>query len=298
MRHNLVVIFISLVNSALFAQGSQVSDTVQVSFMYNVSILFDKPILDVPRFGSTLFIAYEKIDDRTLMLKVKGDVMLEKQVNSVPNTNMIISTADGIFNFILTFKKEPSRIWITSKEYKPIHSYSGIPTQQVREENPVITDSIAITRTIAQLDNEKVDFDGIGLIDNKLKIKMIVSNMWVDEKYNYFKIAIENLSSIPYEINYFYYFLSTEKYSLKQSTKPVIKKNVKYQLTEPENISIKPRKTFTNIIAIEKFTLAKGEYFNIQVGEVNGGRQILVPISRKDFFLAKNIQELNLQPLK
>jgi hypothetical protein len=288
-----------------FAQKVQVSDTVQISYLYNVTILFEKPILEKPYFGSSVAVLWEKLDDRTLMVKVNGDKLREMKATTMPNTNMTVKTTDALYNFILTFKKEPNRTIISPSEYKPIHRYAVTQTAEIKPEKrseeqkkqdvqQAVSTDTTNTKLLKQLDQEKIDFYSLAVIDNKFKMTVMVTNIWVDSKYIYFKIRVQNEGSIPYDIDYLRYTTSIGRISLKQTSDPGIPKQPVFQLTNPKNKVIKAHEVFTNIAVFDKFTVDKGQFFNIQIGEIQGSRQLTVPINRKDFFSAHNIDELKL----
>ncbi|HNP94272.1 MAG TPA: DUF4138 domain-containing protein [Cyclobacteriaceae bacterium] len=270
-------------------QRVQVSDTVEISFLYNVVITFDSPLEKDPFFGSTIGILWEKIDDQSLMVKVNGQAMLAKEASSIPNTNMTVRTSTALYNFILTYKKQPSRFSISPGEYLPVQTYGNRPKLISRKQN---SDSLRVADLLAGLMEAKPYFNDIGLIDSKLRMKMEVTNIWVDSLYTYVKIVIQNQSSIPYDINYFRYVISLGKIHLKRTSDPINQLTAVYQYSYPVGTSIRGGDSFSNVICFKKFTLNKNEYFNIQVGEVNGARQITVPIGRKQMFEARGVGEL------
>ena len=286
---SLLLVFCAMICSAQ-NQRVQVSDTVEISFLYNVVITFDSPLEKDPYFGSTIGILWEKIDEQSLMVKVNGQAMLEKEASSIPNTNMTVRTTTALYNFILTYKKQPSRFSISPGEYLPVQVYRNIPKTELPKQN---ADSLRAAELLAGLIEAKPYFNDIGLIDSKLRMKMEVTNIWVDSLYTYVKIVIENQSSIPYDINYFRYVISLGKIHLKRTSDPINQLTPVYQYLLPIGTSIKGGDTFSNVICFRKFTLNKNEYLNIQVGEVNGARQITVPVGRKQMFEAKGVGDID-----
>jgi hypothetical protein len=293
----LKIFILLLVASGLQAQTKkrQVSDTIQISFLYNVTILFESPLVGEPFFGSNSAIINERVDANTLMIKVDGQKMLNLESSRIPNTNMLVKTSTGIYNFILTYNKVPNRTFITPSDYQPIHVYTKKETFEPKSPtNPKAqTDSSKMLQQLKELNKSKHYFSDVGIIDSKLRMKMLMTNIWVDSTYIYFKVQIENLSSIPYDINYFHYVTTYGKFTLKRASDPIAEKTPVYQLVNPTGSSVAGGKEFINIVCFEKFTLSKLEYFNIQVGEVNGARQISIPISRKELFEAKAVPKLN-----
>jgi hypothetical protein len=277
-----------------FSQQSkpQVSDTVEISFLYNVTILFDSPLVGKPYFGSRTAIIEEIIDEKTLMVKVDGQQMLNLESSKIPNTNMLVKTKTGIYNFILTYKKTPSRTFISPGDYTPIHVYSNVVNEETKIQKTMRSDSLEIMNTLQKLNASKQYFSDLGLIDSKLRMKMQITNIWVDSLYIHFKIYIENSSSIPYDINYFHYVTTFGKFNIKRASDPINEKRPKFQLINPKGVTIPGGKSFSNIVSFEKFTLNKNEFFNIQVGEINGARQISVPVSRKELFESKSVFEV------
>ena len=292
----ILIIFI-LSSFISFCQGQQVSDTIQISYLYNVTVLFDTQIKDDPYFGSGNIVKYEKLDDYTLMIKANGAEMQRRGVSKIPNSNMTVKTEKGIYNFILTYKKVPSRTFISSDKFKPIHLYrlSQVEPKPINAKRNVVKKHTNITELLDKLSKKKQTTFNLGKIDSRNKTSVIITNVWVDDKYCYFKLMIENNSAIPYDIEYSRFFKSYGHWSIKQSTKPIEDVTPRFSLVNDENITIHEDKAYINVLVFNKFTLNKGEFFNIQVGETNGARQLLVPVDRKSLIKAINIQHLQNQ---
>ena len=296
----------------------QVSDTIQISYMYEVAVIFEEPLIKEPRLGSIKVAQYTQFDQRTVLLKSNGDEMTDKAVSRLPNTNLIIKTTKGIYNFILTFRKEPQHLFITPDQYQPVHVYKGESAKSERasanelavagtrsahsnpdldpgfdsQQHGNISKSAKDVRVLLSgLNKRGQNLDGLAVQKNNFKMRMGITNIWVDNEHLYFKILIENYSAIPYDINYFRYVTTFGQWSLKRKPDPIDDKILVAELKEAKR-PINPGKTFSNVIAISKFTLDKGQIFNIQVGEDNGARLISIPISRKDLLKAEPLNNL------
>ncbi|MEM9298459.1 MAG: DUF4138 domain-containing protein [Bacteroidota bacterium] len=255
----------------------QVSDTIQISAFYDVTILFAENMTTEPSIGAA-GIQKKQIDERTLMVKADGRKMKQAGQKTLPNTNLTVHTKEGIFIFLLTYNNIPSRNFIRPTEYKPIFTF-----QSATQENPSIHPNQEYNEhsLLENLSNTEPKLTGIGVYDRKFKMRIEVTNIWVDSTSVYFKIVLDNYSNIPYNVNYFRYFTTYGRYSFKQQTEPLEQKKPSKQLLSDYDRPIVPDEQFTNVFIVDKFTLNKKEFFNVQVGEINGARQMTVSISRE-----------------
>ncbi|MEM6525498.1 MAG: DUF4138 domain-containing protein [Bacteroidota bacterium] len=255
----------------------QVSDTIQISAFYDVTILFAENMTTEPSIGAA-GIQKKQIDKRTLMIKADGKKMKQAGQKTLPNTNLTVHTQEGIFIFLLKYNGIPSRNFIRPTEYKPIFTFQSA-TQENQSVN--ISQEYNEHSLLENLSYAGPELTGIGVYDRKFKMKIEVTNIWVDSTSVYFKIVLDNFSNIPYNVNYFRYFTTYGRYSFKQQTEPLEQKKPSDQLLANYNSPIVPEEQFTNVFVIDKFTLNKKEFFNIQVGEINGARQMTVSVSRE-----------------
>lgn len=270
----LILPFISL--------SQRISDTVQISYLYNVTILFDSEIQGEPKFGSGAAILSEKLDAQTLMIKVDGQTLQQLGKSSLPNTNMLIKTKKGIYNFILTYSKNLDNTFISPKDYKPIHLYSN--EQDLKNQKQIEEDSLKRIEKrdslYSRLLNAKQNFVSLGVKNNKMKMTMLVPNIWVTDSLIYMKITLLNSGSVPYDIEYLRFVKTTGRFKLKNSSEYTDEIEPYYSLDEVEDYQVQTDEEYHFIIAFDKFTLSKDEHFNIQIGEDNGGRQMVTSMKR------------------
>lgn len=262
---------------------AQVSDTVEVSYLYNVSILFEQSIVDQPRFGSSVALVYDQPDKNTINIKADGQYMLEHKQGSIPNTNMTVRTTNKLYNFILTYNKTPSRTIVTPDQYNAVYVYKEESTPEEKElpENKDIAD----TTLLSQLLYEPQAIYDIGHNASSIKMTLTVSNIWVDSDNIYIKYVLENHSAVPYDIEYFRYVSTYKKWSFNRSTDPITEFQPVAKL-RGSRASIVEGEPYIDVISFKKFTLNKKEYLNIQVGEKNGARLISTPVSWSDLLAA------------
>ena len=293
---------------------NQVSDTIQISYQYEVVLVFTEPISGVPRVGSAEVAKKTQLDDRTIILQSNAAEMKKKNVSTLPNTSLTVKTDKGLYYFILTYKLEPDNLVITPDRFQPVYTYSATKTEQPAvqgdEEGKVVPDesyqdplsmdesseteltSQELSKLLSTLNKKRATSTQARPRQfNNLKMRMALTNIWVDRQNMYFKIVIENYSGIPYDINYFRYVITYSPWSLKQKSDPIEDKRPVGKLKATDQTIISGR-SFSNIIAIKKFTLDKGQYFNIEVGEENGARKMAIPISRKVLINAEPLNNL------
>ena len=265
----------------------QVSDTIDISYLYNVSIIFDEPITSEPLFGSSVAINFSQPDRNTITIKADGQWMAEHRVSRISNTNMTIRTTSKLYNFIISYDKQPKRTIITSNEFQPVHTYDNVITEI--EDIPVEQDKEAsLSSILVPLSLEPQELVGVGVNASKFKLLLTVPNIWVDDEYIYIKYIITNYSAVPYDIDYYRYVTTYKKFDFNQSTDPIEDLQAVASLKDSHN-SITQGIDFINVIAFNKFTLNKKEFLNIQVGEKNGSRLISAAISWKHILEAQPI---------
>lgn len=290
---------------------NQVSDTIQISYQYEVVLLFNEPISGVPRVGSAEVAKKTQLDDRTIILQSNAAEMKKKNVSILPNTSLTVKTSLGLYYFILTYKLEPDTLVITPDRFQPVYTYSTTKTEQSITQgdgegkgvlNESFQDPLSEDTTEKELTSKEL-FKLLSTLNkkratltvprqfNNLKMRMALTNIWVDNQNMYFKIVIENYSGVPYDINYFRYVTSYGPWSFKQKSDPIEDKRPAGQLKDTDQ-TITSGRSFSNIIAIKKFTLDRGQYFNIEVGEENGARKMSIPISRKVLIKAEPLNNL------
>lgn len=281
MKH-LITIYL-LLNIYLLHGQTQVSDTVDISFLYNVTIVFEEDIVGDPIFGSTVAINYSLPDTKTIAIKADGQFMAERKVSRISKTNLTVRTKTKLFNFIIDYEKEPERTIILPYMYKPVHVYQ---TKSDDTDNKKVSESVTDDNILLTLADQSQDYYDIGFTSGQLKMTMQVTNIWVDSDFIYIKFYAENDSEVPYDIDYHRYVTTYKPFSFNQSTKPIADlQPLKKLISNPDPITI--GLPYVNVLVFEKFTLNKKEYLNIQIGEENGSRLISVPVSWKDILEAK-----------
>lgn len=292
MNKFIVIVLCSFFTNGALAQDepqrtSKISDTVQISYLYNVTILFDSPLQGEPFFGSPILLTWEKLDAHTVLIKANGEKMQELGTSTIPNTNMTVKTQKALYNFLLTYEKEPDRIYISPQEYLPSHIYPKMEEIQPKEKESSNEIDTLVAR-LKGLYHANRNLSGIGIQHNKFKMLMEVTNIWADTEYLYFKVSVKNLSGISYDIDYWQFVTSYGKLNLKQSSDNIEDKKAVTSLN-PMQHKIKPGETHENIFVFEKFSLDKKQEFNLVLGEINGARQITVPVERKTLLEAQVI---------
>lgn len=269
-----------------FSQAkAQVSDTIEVSYLYNVTILFEDDIIDEPRFGSSVALVFDQPDQNTINIKADGQYMLEHNQPSIPNTNMTVRTTTKLYNFILTYNKTPSRTIVTPGQYRPVYVYN-INTKisdEIPPDDEILNDSLLL-----KLSNQPQDIYDIGHNASSIKMTLTVTNIWVDSDHIYIKYILENYSAVPYDIEYFRYVSTYKKWSFNRTTDPITEYQPVAKLGGSKS-SVLQGEPYVDVVAFQKFTLNKKEYLNIQIGENNGARLISTPISWSDLLSADSL---------
>lgn len=282
----------------------QTSDSIQVSYLSKVMVVFTEPIVGNPVIGSMLA-NVEKRDDFTLIIEGNAEI-IQKLNGRVPPTNLLVKTTNSYYNFYVEYNKYPSRHIVTPDGYKAIYTSdtpqknesvvgttktpmeTGVRNEPVK--TPLVSGGfgkVPVDR-LMKLDSSKSDLIFGGMYSGS-RLFFTVSNMWVDSDYLYVRVSIENKASSPYDIDYFRFVLSDGKWGTNKKNTPRLEEKDVFDRLNEVRIQIEAGSTYTNVFVFEKFTLYKGQYFNVQVGEVDGGRKATINMSRSDMFRTKNI---------
>lgn len=288
MKHILILFLFLLTIST----KGQVSDTIEVSYLYNTNIIFDEPLIRDPQFGSSVALTHSVPDKYTISLKADGTWMAREKKSSISNTNMNVRTESNLYNFIITYNKLPQKTTYTSNDYTPVYTYAEKESSTI-EVTKAEEKEYATNETLEMLTFEPRDIFDVGSNASKFKMQMTVTNIWVDSANIYIKYIVENYSNVPYDIDYFRFVTTYKKWSFNRTTEPIDDHVPLMKLQNQPNATITRAEPYVDVIAFSKFTLNKREYLNIQLGESNGARLISVPVGQQDFLDAKVVPTSN-----
>lgn len=279
---------------SLFAQFS---DSVEVSYLSKVMIVFPEAIKGTPVAGSAIVKA-TSIDTKTLVLE-GNEGLIKKFTNQgkeVPGTNLLVTSGRSYYNFYISFKEFPTYGIIDPSMYKAIYTSSGDESaSNVSSETKSGYQSYDVPETFAggdlltQLDEarEKVIYGGEY---RNVKLFYAVTNLWVNEKKLFVRVKVTNRSNTPYNIEYFRFFISDDKWGTNKKNTPRTEDLIETDKLREIRHTIEGNESYSNVFVFEKFTLFDKQNFNIQIGEENGGRKVTTSMNRKEMFIAETLE--------
>jgi hypothetical protein len=243
---------VSLVVSS-FAQTS----TLQIATDKTTSLIFPFPIKHVDRGTKDILVQPVHEADNILLVKAAS-----KDFNQ---TNLSVITGDGsVYAFAVTYG-EPS-VWV----YRfPVQLKTSISTY---------ANSI--------LDNPKTM---IGIKDASWDMIARVIGIYIKDDVIYYQLDLENESTIDYDINFLHFYIRDKK----KAKRTAIQENELTPLYIAGNTSkVKANSHNSIVIALDKFTIPDAKFLAIEVGEKNGGRNLLMKVSNRKIIKAKLLPDL------
>lgn len=219
-----------------------------------------------------------------------GDVLAQKVAENEnilflkaakPNfneTNLNVVTDDGkLYTFAVAFDSMPGRM-----------VYNISPGEAANRNEVMFEGNAMNPATVKSLATKIVSLKRVtnGVNDESGDVKAYVSGIYIKENILFFQIALENNSSIGYDLDFIRFSIldnnvSKRTASQRQELKPVCVAGGRKQ--------VKAGKRTVAVFAFEKFTIPDKKSFIIQIGEKNGGRQLQLRVKNRKLIKAEPI---------
>jgi conjugative transposon TraN protein len=132
-----------------------------------------------------------------------------------------------------------------------------------------------------------------GLLDNPKTMHGIKNASWnmcasvigiyIKNETIYYQLDLQNASAIDYDINYLRFYIRDKK----KSKRTANQENEITPLYVAGNTSqVKANNHSTIVVALEKFTIPDAKFLAIEIGEKNGGRNLLMKIGNNKIIRA------------
>ncbi|MEP2469912.1 hypothetical protein, partial [Ekhidna sp.] len=225
MKNLITCVFLVFATSV--AKG-QYSDSIKVSHLAKVMVVFSEPIEGSPVPGSAV-VTVIKVDDKTLLLEANSEKVssIVRAGKKVPPTNLLVTAGRSYYNFFVTYSRELQQHLVSPEMYKPIYTspepvvkeYGGVTDSRGYEPSYDNPDTFLSDDLLSELDSAKERIIYGGRYGD-VKLFFAVTNLWVDEKKLYVRVKVKNESSTPYKIEYFRFFISDTKWSTSKKNTP------------------------------------------------------------------------------
>lgn len=236
-----------------FAQTS----SLQITTDKTTSLIFPYPIKHVDRGTKDVLVQ---------PVKEAGNILLIKAASKdFSQTNLSIVTDDGsVYAFTVTYG-EPS-IWVYH-----------FPTQRKT--------SIA-TYANSILDNPKTM---IGIKDASWDMIARVNGIYIKDDVIYYQLDLQNQSSIDYDINFLRFYIRDKK----KAKRTAVQETELTPLYVAGNTSqVKANDHNSIVVALDKFTIPDAKFLAIEIGEKNGGRNILMKVGNRKIIRAISLPDI------
>lgn len=293
------LIVISLLSS--FAIGQKL-DTIYVSTNRTVVAIFASRILSVD-LGTTDFI-YD-VDQNTLdMIKLKS------AFPNVQPTSYMVRTEKELYTGIIAFKPLTGRLqydFRINEQIKQSLTKEEGQSRAVEREKKV---SASTPKAIKQREFEENRYANIEDEDVKRKVwdifnkeeihfytyahkanDMIFSltNLYVDSKYLYLKMSINNPTSISFNIDFVSFELETKGKKTKNSAEQT---KLFYSSIYESVKRIEPQSKTDVIYVIDLYAFEKKDKLTIKINELKGERTFNIQVPGSEINNAKRIKQL------
>jgi hypothetical protein len=195
-----------------------------------------------------------------------GNILLVKAASKdFPGTNLSVVTDDGSVYSIAVSYGETST-WI----YRfPVQLKASVSTYA----NNI-------------LDNPKTM---IGVRDASWDMIASLNGIYIKDDIIYYQLNLQNESPIDYAINFLRFYIRDKKKAKRTSLQEaeIIPQHV------AGNVSTVKANTHNSIvIALNKFTIPDAKYLAIEIGEKNGGRNLLMKVNNRKIIKAISLPDL------
>lgn len=222
------------------------------------SLIFPFPILHIDRGTKDILVQEVKESDNILLVKAG--------CRKFPPTNLSVLTGDGsLYSFLVSYDSLPLNL-----------VYRVAPQAKLPVE----------TRANSILDNKPFLH---GPRDKSWGMQTKLSGIYIHDDILFYHLSLANDSPIDYDIEYIRFYIRDKLRSKRTARqelelKPIhITGNVK-QVKAMNNSAI--------VIALEKFTVPDAKVLAIEIGERNGGRNLLLKVNNRKIINARVLPDL------
>jgi len=247
-----MVCVLSLVVSCL-AQTS----SLQITTDKTTSLIFPYPIKHVDRGTKDVLVQPVKEADNILLVKAAS--------KDFAGTNLSVITDDGSVYSLAVSYGEPS-IWV----YR-------FPAQQKT--------SIA-TYANSILENPKTM---IGIRNASWDMVARVIGIYIKDDVIYYQLDLQNASPIDYDINFLRFYIRDKK---KTKRTAIQESELSPIYIAGNTVQVKANSSHSIVVALDKFTIPDAKFLAIEIGEKNGGRNLLMKVSNRKIIKAISLPEI------
>ncbi len=250
--------FVCLIGAVSFAISLHAqSPGLQIATDKTTSLVFPYSIIHVDRGTKDVLVQPVKGADNILLVKAASKDFVQ--------TNLSVFTDDGsVYSFPVYYGETTTWVY-------------HFPEQQK-------TSIATYARSI--LDNPQTI---TGLKDASWDMRARVIGIYIKDDVMYYHLDIQNQSSLDYEVNFLRFYIRDKK----KSKRTAIQEVELIPLCSTGNTSqVKAKEHNAIVVALKKFTLPDAKYLAIEIGEKNGGRNLLIKVHNRNLIHANPLPDL------
>lgn len=258
--------------SALHAQGTVKSYSIQVSFIKTIHIIFPGAIKYVD-LGSDVIIA-AKAPGAENVLRVKAAVE-----HFTDSTNISIICDDGTFySFNVSYSDKPEKLTVSILDEIYTSRNGDVSIRQVE----------AIMQAIYKENRNEIKYLG----SKMFSIRFLIRGIYIHEGLFFIHVLIKNSTNIPLDIDIIRFRVEDKK----------VVKRTAIQAMYIESFSsynevkrIAARSVARIVYVLPKFSMRDDKYFVIELIEKEGARNQTIRVENQDLENARTIENLKLK---
>jgi conjugative transposon TraN protein len=235
-----------------------VNREIGISEQQTTSLLFSYPIVSVDRGSEDILAQKPKGIENILQIKAAQQEFMQ--------SNLTVVTADGkLYNFIIYYTPLPE---ISAYDFLNRNTNGAVLLREMPNAGEL--DALA---SKAYHDRERMYFSERGN-----GITLMVTGMFVDGDYFFYRVAIENKTNISYDIDRLRFLVRDQKRSRRTALQDL--EIFPVQLYQPtEKIPANTLKSF--VVVLPKFTIPDKKNLFLELTENSGGRHLQMRIRRQ-----------------
>jgi conjugative transposon TraN protein len=221
------------------------------------SLIFPYPIRHVDRGTKDVMVQPVKEAGNILLIKAASE--------NFPKTNLSVVTDDGsVYALAVAYGESPTWVYYFPPQVKmPVSAYAN-----------------------SILDNPKTM---IGVRDASWDMIARVIGIYIKDEVIFYQLQLSNQSSIDYGVNFLHFYIRDKN---KAKRTAVQEAEMKPLYTAGNIKEVKANSENTVVVALDRFTIPDAKYLAIEIGEKNGGRNLLLKINNRKIVKAIILPDL------
>lgn len=228
-----------------------------ISEQQTTSLLFPYPILSVDRGSRDILAQKPRGLENILQIKAVQEEFLQ--------SNLTVVTADGkLYNFLVYYEACP---------YYSAYDFTAKGTGEVLAEQ---TDNAAMLDALAA--KAYHDRHRISLNESDNGITLMVTGMFVEGEYFFYRITIDNATNISYTLDRLRFLIRDQKRSRRTASQDI--EITPITVWEPTE-KVPPNALKTFVVVLPKFTIPDKKNLFVELTEESGGRHLQLKLSNR-----------------